>query len=84
MPDEIDESRDRLHLAVQNESEWLSERDGSLLVGWILVSEWMDSDGDRWLSEAADEHSTMWNRMGYLTASLETHKEKWEAKSDDA
>lgn len=50
-----------------------------MLVGWHLITEWMDPDGEKWLSESAHKDSTAWQRMGYLSASLTTERENWEA-----
>lgn len=43
---------------------------GAALMGWVLVSEWMDGTGSRWLtrlsSDAQGESPPEWQVRGYL------------------
>ena len=78
----VEESQDRIHNALAAEASWLAENDKAYLLGWQVVVEWMDEDGERWLAQAAHKDSTAWQRMGYLTAALSTEREKWEVPTD--
>jgi hypothetical protein len=49
-----------------------------MLTGWVLVAEWMDTQGERWLSKFASEGSTQWQIQGYMHHSL------YESWDDDA
>lgn len=46
--------------------------DGSLLTGWLVLTEWEAPDGGRWLSslsgDAAMRSLTPWREKGYATA----------------
>lgn len=44
--------------------------DGALLTGYILVAEWVDPDGQRWLSRGASTGTTSWQRAGWLHEAL--------------
>ncbi|HEX4018199.1 MAG TPA: hypothetical protein VHX15_15800 [Frankiaceae bacterium] len=46
MADESDPQRDAVHEAIAANSTVPS----AILTGWVVVAEWMDVDGDRWLS----------------------------------
>jgi hypothetical protein len=41
-----------------------------MCIGWVMVSEWVDTEGKRWLmrldSNASNEGLASWTRMGYL------------------
>lgn len=74
MDDELDEEaaiaqdRERIAQALQNAQGHALD---GLLVGWIIVAEWLDpADGQRWLSRLAHEGSTSWQRQGYLHNAL--------------
>ena len=41
-----------------------------VLTSWVLVSEWMDADGARWLDRLWSPTSTRWLREGMLHAAL--------------
>lgn len=36
----------------------------ALLTGWALVAEWVDHDGERWLSRAHAESTSTWAAKG--------------------
>lgn len=36
------------------------------LTGWVVVSEWMDDSGERWLSSIRSEFTTRWAEIGML------------------
>lgn len=48
---------------------------GAMLLGWVVVAEWMAPDGDRWLSRLSgtpqDRDAAEWQIQGYLTNALE-------------
>lgn len=41
---------------------------------WILISEYLDEDGNVWIVSAASVHSTVWDRMGLLDFALNREK----------
>jgi hypothetical protein len=49
-----------------NENEMVQGEGGGMVVGWVLISEWMSSKGDRWISRMSSENLTQWQRSGYL------------------
>lgn len=67
--------RGRLHETIQGTvalDETLPE--GSMLLGWVAIAEWMAPDGRRWLSivdgDARGEGAALWQRQGYLHNAL--------------
>jgi hypothetical protein len=60
---------------------WTANPTGSpaVLVGWVAVAEFMDSDGHRWLmvrsgtAPDADHQTTSWQRRGYMHEVLEAN-----------
>lgn len=76
MTDERDTALRRIHAAIQAEDgialEGEPEQDapgGGVLVGWVLVAEWMGTDGERWLSRLAMDLPS-WQVRGYLNEAL--------------
>jgi hypothetical protein len=43
----------------------------SVLTGWVVVAEYMDADGDKWLSRFQSEGMTTWSRAGLLHEGLQ-------------
>jgi hypothetical protein len=41
-----------------------------LLTGWVVVAEWMDAGGDRFISRMLSDGSTPWQAKGYLYEGL--------------
>ena len=39
---------------------------GSVLTGWVVVAEWMDPNGETWLSGLKDQNTSIWKRDGML------------------
>lgn len=50
------------------------ELEGAVLMGWVLVAEWMAPSGQRWLSKvdgsATGEGCPAWQTQGYLHNAL--------------
>lgn len=38
----------------------------AILVGYVMVTEWMDAEGDRWLSSTETPGMASWHRDGIL------------------
>lgn len=58
-----DERRDALHEFLQGQGPKDVEKQ-AVLVGWVVVSDWMDEDGDRWLSKAHSASIPEWAAAG--------------------
>jgi hypothetical protein len=41
-----------------------------LLVGWVVMAEWMEPDGQRFISRMLGDGSTPWQAKGYLYEGL--------------
>lgn len=50
MSDESDPRRDAIHERIQELGPPDMEKH-AVLVGWVIVCDWMDEDGERWLSK---------------------------------
>jgi accessory colonization factor AcfC len=44
----------------------LLDKDGAMCTSWILVSEWMDSEGNVWFSTHAEPELPVWRSNGLL------------------
>ncbi len=81
MTDEA-ERRLRIAAAIQADGPGLGDRE-SILTSWVVVAEWMDDKGQRWLSknngDAAGETMTKWAVNGFLHEAL---NESWEDTDD--
>lgn len=56
-----DAARDAIHTAIQ---EHAPRGEDALLTGWTLVAEWIDHDGERWLSRAFASSTPAWTARG--------------------
>lgn len=81
--------RSHMHESIQHSvslDDGLPE--GSMLLGWVCVAEWMAPDGDRWLScidgsTDPERGATEWQRQGYLHNALNDHGTFGEAPDDE-
>ncbi len=78
MRDDSDPDRDAIHEALQKNSP--QSRAGSLLTGWVLVTEWMDADGDKTLAKAHSANVASWAANGYHFEALHG---AWPDEEDD-
>lgn len=45
-------------------------KDSAVLTGWVLVSEWMDEEGVKWISKGSSDTLTDWVSNGFLHEAL--------------
>jgi hypothetical protein len=62
--------RERITDALQEHAGSAEIPEGSLLTGWVVVTEWMAPDGDRWLEGLESPDTTGWTRQGMLHTAL--------------
>lgn len=60
-------SDEDLHAAIQ---EHACPLPGAFLTGWVLIAEWVDTDGKRWLSRRMADDTTPWAADGMFHAGL--------------
>lgn len=63
MADSSDARRDQIHATIQELGPADIEKQ-AVLVGWVIVCDWMDEDGDRWLSKAHSASVPEWSANG--------------------
>jgi len=54
-----------IHEAIQSSTED-SDLAGGLLTGWVLVCEWMNTDGALWMSRLTSDGLPTWRSDGML------------------
>jgi hypothetical protein len=59
--DDSDPAREAIHAAIQQNASLAGE---AILTGWVLVAEWVDHSGERWLSKAHAASTTNWAAGG--------------------
>jgi hypothetical protein len=63
--DESDPERNALHEAIAvNASHVQEESGGAILTGWVVISEWMDKDGERYLAFCRAASTSAWGARG--------------------
>ena len=62
--DKSDERRDAIHALVQELGPAGVDK-AAVLTGWSIVCDWMDEDGERWLSKAHSATQPYWVANGY-------------------
>jgi len=59
---------------------------GALCTGWIVISEWLDADGDYWTHVERDDRNPPWRHQGLLQHALDEEElddDEWEDDEDD-
>lgn len=59
-----DERRDRLHRFLQEDGPADPAAKGALLAGWVIVTAWIDPNGERWLTKAHAAELPSWAANG--------------------
>lgn len=71
MTDETEAKIKEVSNAVQGLSTLL-DQDGAYCTSWILVSEWMDSNGNFWFSTHSEPEMPVWRISGMLSHAQST------------
>lgn len=50
----------------------LLDKEGAMCTSWILVSEWMDSEGNVWFSTHGEPDLPIWRTNGLLQHAIDT------------
>jgi hypothetical protein len=61
--DDSDPRRDEIHAKLQELGPANIEKE-AVLVGWVIVCDWMDEDGERWLSKGHSATIPRWTADG--------------------
>ena len=79
MTDDANSVRDYLHRSIQDTTTLDDNPGDSLngahLMGWVVIAEWMDPNGERWISMGSadatgEDRAADWQVKGYLTHAL--------------
>lgn len=65
MADDSDPRRDAVDAFLRGQGP-IDIDSPATLTGWVIVSEWMDDDGDRWLSRGWAASKAKWEVDGML------------------
>jgi hypothetical protein len=65
MRDDSDDRRELIHRTLQEAGPINSEDKAAVLTGWAVVAEWMDEDGERWLTKSHAATVPCWTASGY-------------------
>jgi hypothetical protein len=67
MPDNSDPERERIHEAIASNAAHVQDASGgAILTGWIVISEWMDKDGERYLGHCRAASTSAWTARGMM------------------
>lgn len=66
MDNEAEAKLDAVNNAVQGLATLL-DKDGAMCTSWVLVSEWIDSDGNFWFSTHSEPDLPIWRMNGMLS-----------------
>lgn len=76
--DGSDPAREAIHEALQKN---LPRGEDAILTGWVLVAEWIDHDGEQWLSKGHAAGTAPWTAAGMLHEAL--HGTNWPREGED-
>lgn len=70
MADESDQRRDAIHEFLQSHGVANPDAGGvegaAVLTGWVVVTEWMDETGEKWLSRGWSSSKAKWEALGMV------------------
>jgi hypothetical protein len=67
MADESDPEREALHEAIQANAGYVQDvSGGAILTGWLVISEWTDKDGERYLGHCRAASTPAWTARGMM------------------
>lgn len=87
MADEAEAKMDAVNNAVQGLATLL-DKEGAMCTTWLLVSEWIDSEGNFWFSTHSEPELPIWRKNGMLqhaidTGSIQHHLDQGVHNEDD-
>lgn len=65
--DASDPARDAIHDAIQ---EHAPRGQDAVLTGWVMVAEWIDHQGERWLTKGHSQSTANWAASGMYHEAL--------------
>jgi hypothetical protein len=70
-PEASRDARKQVHEIVQSTNDSQPDLDGSILTNWVLIAEWSDVEGERWLSRltgcsGGEDSPPNWQSEGML------------------
>jgi hypothetical protein len=71
MDNEAEAKMDAVNNAVQGLATLLDQQ-GAMCTSWVLVSEWIDSEGNFWFSTHTEPDLAIWRRNGMLQHAIDT------------
>lgn len=71
MSDDAEAKMDAVNNAVQGLATLL-DKEGAMCTTWILVSEWIDSEGNFWFSTHSEPDLPIWRKNGMLQHAIDT------------
>lgn len=69
MSDDSDPRRDALTDFLQDQGPPDFDRP-AVLTGWVIVADWMDDEGERWLTRGYSSSLAKWHAFGLLHEAL--------------
>jgi hypothetical protein len=70
VPDRSDARRDRIHALLQELGPSSEGYEGALLTGWVVLSSWVDTDGETWLAMGHAAETPRWTAKGMMHEAL--------------
>ena len=71
--------QDQFHHALATIGVPVVDQRPSMLVSWVVMSEWIDEDGHRWLSRMESQGLPDWTIRGMLLAGVD---DDWEPEDE--
>ena len=71
MSDDAEAKMDAVNNAVQGLATLL-DKQGAMCTTWVLISEWIDSEGNFWFSTHSEPDLPIWRKNGMLQHAIDT------------
>lgn len=77
--DEAEQKLKAVNDAIQGLATLLAP-EGAMCTTWILITEWIDSDGNFWFSSHTEPEQPVWKQIGMVDHAKSVMKQRYESE----
>lgn len=77
------ETRERLHRVIAKTNDAQDAVEGAVVRNWVVVADWVGTDGRKWMTHVASEDASTWEVVGLLTTAADAYRNIVASGDDD-
>ena len=67
-------TQERLHRVIARTNDVQDAVEGAVVRNWVVVADWVGTDGRKWLTHVASEDASNWEVVGLLTTAADSYR----------